>query len=276
MANFCTNCGAKLRKEDNFCSNCGTKIDKSDIPHNNHLLKSSNSIEKEKAEKELKRMVGGKLFYNKNFSNALIENGLDIANTGKSIRQQVEKEIASGQIKSGGVEYRVNQLIHEYKIRNEKEKIRIAKEKEEEQKKLKKIDEIFESAEIKVEIINNKIDQADVISIKDNLKNKIINKKEDMSEEEIKNFIKTKIKKVAREQKKIRIAKEKEMNRKKIEENEMIYGNYCSLSCKHCYEEFIDGGGAIVGDFDSEGYVEYYCHLGHTIAYGSFCEDFER
>ena len=31
MANFCTNCGAKVRKEDNFCTNCGTKIDKSDI-----------------------------------------------------------------------------------------------------------------------------------------------------------------------------------------------------------------------------------------------------
>ena len=26
MANFCTNCGAKLRKDDKFCGNCGTKI----------------------------------------------------------------------------------------------------------------------------------------------------------------------------------------------------------------------------------------------------------
>lgn len=52
-------------------------------------------------------------------------------------------------------------------------------------------------------------------------------------------------------------------------------GGYCGLSCKHCYEEFFDSGGGIVGDFDSGGYTEYYCHLGHTISHGSFCEDYE-
>ena len=31
----------------------------------------------------------------------------------------------------------------------------------------------------------------------------------------------------------------------------------------------------IVGDFDSEGYVEYYCGLGHSLSYGSFCKDYE-
>ncbi len=47
--NFCTNCGAKIRKEDNFCINCGAKIDKSDIKQKKTLLKSVNdSIEKER------------------------------------------------------------------------------------------------------------------------------------------------------------------------------------------------------------------------------------
>ena len=57
----------------------------------------------------------------------------------------------------------------------------IAKEKEEERKKLKTIDEIFESEEIKSEIRKNKINQIHVISIKDNLKNKLIREKEDMN-----------------------------------------------------------------------------------------------
>jgi hypothetical protein len=47
------------------------------------------------------------------------------------------------------------------------------------------------------------------------------------------------------------------------------------LNCRHCYEEFIDSGGGIVGDFDSEGYVEYYCRLGHPISFGRFCEDYD-
>lgn len=50
---------------------------------------------------------------------------------------------------------------------------------------------------------------------------------------------------------------------------------YCSINCIHYYEEFLDSGGGIVGDFDSEGYVEYYCNLGHTIVDGRFCEDYE-
>ena len=264
MANFCTNCGAKIRKEDNFCTNCGTKIDKSNMKRDNHLKSTPNNIEKEKAKKELKRVVGGRLLYNKTFSNELYENGLDITNTGNAIRQQVEKEIDSGQIKSGGVEFRVNQLIHEYKIK-----------KEEENKKLKTIDEIFESEEIKSEIRKNKVDQIHVISIKDRLKNKLIDERENMSDEEIKYFIKKEFEKARKDQEKARITKEKEMISREIEKNKKIRGGYCGLGCRHCYEEFLDSGGGIVGDFDSEGYVEYYCNLGHSIAFGSFCKDYE-
>ncbi len=273
MGNFCINCGAQLRKDDNFCSNCGTKIDKSDIEQRNQTSKSApNSIEKEKAKKELKRVVGGGISFNKTFTNELLRNGLDIIGTGKAIRQQVENEIESGQIKSGGVEFRVNQLIHEYKIKKE---TRIAKEKEEEKKKLKMIDEIFESEEIRTEIRKNNINQTDVSSIKATLKNKLIDKRENIDEREIKHFIKTVLDNLGEEQKKARIAKEKEMNHVKIEENKMKHGGYCSLNCRHCYEEFFDGGGGIVGDFDSEGYTEYYCRLGHSIVHGRFCEDYE-
>jgi predicted nucleic acid-binding Zn ribbon protein len=157
----------------------------------------------------------------------------------------------------------------------EKEMERIAKENEEDEKKSKMIDEIFESEEIKSEIRKNNISTIHVISIKNNLKNKIIDKKENMSEKEIKYFIKTELKKVSEKQEKARITKEKEMNSNKIEKNKMTHGGYCSLSCIHCYEEFLDSGGEIEGDFVSDGIYEYYCNLGHSVYYGSFCEDYE-
>ena len=201
MANFCTNCGTKLRKEDNFCYNCGIKIEKKD-----------------------------------NFCTNLEQKPL---------------------LKS------VNEII-------EKKTERISKEKEE---KKKLIDEIFESEEIKSKIRKDKINQINVIYIKDCLKNKLINNKENMSEEEIKDFINTELEKAKIEQRKDRIAKEKAIT-SKIEKIETVYGNYCDFNCRHCYEEFLDSSGGIVGDFDSEGYVEYYCQLGHSVSFGSFCEDY--
>ncbi len=80
--------------------------------------------------------------------------------------------------------------------------------------------------------------------------------------------------KKANKEQNVRITKEKEMNGK-IEKNKTVGGNYCDLKCRHCYEEFMDSGGGIVGDFDSEGYTEYYCHLGHSLSFGKFCEDYE-
>lgn len=81
--------------------------------------------------------------------------------------------------------------------------------------------------------------------------------------------------KAIKEQEKTKIAKEKEMRNRKKEYAKPAHGGYCSLNCRHCYEEFLDSGGGIVGDFDSDGYVEYYCHLGHSIVYGRYCEDYE-
>lgn len=195
MANFCINCGTKIRKEDTFCTNCGTKISKSDIKPNNQLLKS----------------------------------------TLESI---------------------------------EKKKYIITKENEEKRKILKTIDELFESEEIKSEIRKNKIDKITEVSLKYNIKNKLINKKEKMIKGEIKYFIKTELEKA-------KITIEKEINNKKTEENERLQGGYCGLSCIHYYEEFLDSGGGIVGNLDSEGYVEYYCRLGYDIAHGSYCEDYK-
>ncbi|WP_296785215.1 zinc ribbon domain-containing protein [uncultured Methanobrevibacter sp.] len=201
--NFCTNCGAKIRKEDKFCMNCGAKIDRTDIKQKKPLLKS----------------------------------------------------------------------IHEAM---EKNRERIAKEKEEEEKKiLKRIDEIFESEEIQSEIRKNNIRQKHVLFIKDDLKYKLIHKKEEMSDEEIKYFIKTELANVNKKQETVIIPKEKDIIRKKTEKTKTVRGGHCNLNCRHCYEEFLDSGGGIVGDFDSEGYTEYYCHLGHSISFGSFCEDYE-
>lgn len=278
MANFCTNCGAKLRNDDNFCSSCGTKIDKSDI---NHLKSSPDSLEKKKAKKELKRVIGGRLVYNTDFGSALHKNGLDLVSTGEAIRKQVEKEIDSGQIKSGGVEFRVNQLIVEYKAK-----------KEEENRKLKSIDEIFESEEIKSEIRKNKIDQIHVTPIKDNLKNKLIDKRENMSEEEIKHFIKTELEKAGEEQEKARIAEAKEkariaeamkkyrtaeeMRYKRTTGSKTTNGGYCGWNCQYYCEEILDSDGREVVDYTEDMSGTYlYCRLGHDLVDGRFCEDYE-
>ena len=53
MNNFCIYCGNKLRKDDNFCPNCGNRIDKSDNPS------VPDEMEKKKAKRELKRVIGG-------------------------------------------------------------------------------------------------------------------------------------------------------------------------------------------------------------------------
>lgn len=65
------------------------------------------------------------------------------------------------------------------------------------------------------------------------------------------------------EKKKLKTTIKKEVGNGKTEKSEMTRGGYCSLSCRHCYEEF----------FDSGGYFEYYCRLGYPITIGSFCED---
>lgn len=272
MANFCTNCGTRLGKGDNFCTNCGTRINNSDIKQDNHLKSMHDSIEKNRAKEELKRVVGGRFSYNKTFTKALLEGGLGVS-VENAIEQQVKKEIDSGQIKSGGVEFRVNQLRAEYKTKME-----------EDNKKLKMIDEIFESEEIKSQIINQNV-QAHVTSIKDDLKEKLIDKRENMSEDEIRYFIKNELEKawiaeenarIAREKARIaeentRIAEEKERTSKKIEKN----GGYCNYGCMHYREQFIDSGGGIDLDFTGEEIVDSYCALGHPLSYGSFCKYYE-
>ncbi|WP_296890796.1 zinc ribbon domain-containing protein [uncultured Methanobrevibacter sp.] len=55
--NFCTNCRTKIRKDDNFCTNCGTKIDKLDMQNNYSLKSSSANIEKVIREKEQIRIL---------------------------------------------------------------------------------------------------------------------------------------------------------------------------------------------------------------------------
>lgn len=199
MGNFCTNCGAKLENDYNFCINCGAKVEKSYTKQIIHSFKSDPHFhEKEKARNELKRVVGGVFLFNVSFSEELRRNGLGF-DTGQSIKQQIEKEIESGQIKSEDVEARKDQLMWQYKIENEK---RIA-------------------------------------------------------------------------EKNARIAKEKEIRSKKIVNSKPARGGYCSFNCIHYREEFFDGYGGIVGDMDMEGYVEYYCNLGHQIANGSYCKDYE-
>ncbi len=69
-----------------------------------------------------------------------------------------------------------------------------------------------------------------------------------------------------------------ELQRQRQEQEEYIRqhgGGFCSFSCRHCYEEFLDDHGAIVGEFTMGGYSEYYCTLGHSVQFGKYCEDFK-
>lgn len=62
----------------------------------------------------------------------------------------------------------------------------------------------------------------------------------------------------------------------KVDEVKTRSGGYCDVNCRHCYEELLDSYGGIVGDYVDGGYIEYYCHLGHSLSFGSFCEDYQR
>ena len=272
MANFCSNCGAKLGKDYKFCSNCGAKIDDFDIKLNDSSLRLiPDSEEVKNAKKELKRVIGGRLSYNKSFVRALADNGIDTVATRMAIRRQVNDEIESGEIRSAGVEVRVNQLIAEYKIR-------IEREREEERKRLKLIDEILESDEITSEIIRNKNNQMFVSSIKDNIRKKLINEREIASEDEIRQFIKSELERLREEEKKARIkAKQAEIPVEiKASTSNVEDGGYCDYSCIHFTEEFIDSDGEIGYDFTGSEIIDHYCNLGHYVSYGSFCKYHEK
>lgn len=116
MVQFCTNCGTKLEDNDNFCINCGTKV------HNDFSSSTPKSKIREKAEanKELKRIAGGRLDSNIFFIKLLSSNGLT-EDDGNNIKKQLKNEINAGEIKKDDVEDRMNQLILEYKSEKEKE-----------------------------------------------------------------------------------------------------------------------------------------------------------
>ncbi len=263
-SNFCMNCGTKLGKDDKFCINCGTRLDGPNSTQNNHSFKSRPDMEKESAKRELERVIGRGIFYNKTFRKELFKNDLEIFTTGKSIRQQVEKEIDSGKIRSGDVQSRVNQLIQEHKIESDRQKVRRFEEKQEEKKKIKMINDLFESEEIKSEIRKNRVDEFNVILIKDRLKRKIVKHGHNMTEVQIKQYLKNEFEKYG-------IPKQRETESIKVEKN----GGYCSFNCIHYCEEFLGSEGEIVGDFTSDGVVDHYCNLGHSVSYGSFCQYYE-
>jgi hypothetical protein len=252
-----------LGKDDKFCINCGTLIDGPYSTQDNHSFKSRSDMEKENARRELERVVGGGLFYNKTFRKELFKNDLEIFTTGKSIRQQVENEIDSGKIKSQDVQSRVNQLIQERRAESDRQKFRRFEEKQAEMKKIKMIDDLFESEEIKSQIRKNRVDEFNVIIIKKRLKNKMVKNKQDMTEAQIKSYLKEEFKRYG-------IPKQRETESRKVENN----GGYCNFNCIHYCEEFLGSEGEIVGDFTSDGVVDHYCNLGHSKAYGSFCQDY--
>lgn len=302
MANFCTNCGNRLGKDDKFCTNCGTKIEKedrictrcgnrlekedkfctncgtpADIRNNYHSSKSMpDRHEIKKAKKELKRVIGGRLIYSKNFVKATLERGLGDAESRSAISHQLIEEIESGRITSSEVEARVYQVMDEYQIRMENER-------QEEMERVKLIDEILESEEIRSQIIKHQNSTASISSVKNNLKEKLISKKEIRSEDEIRDFIKSELVKLREEERKASFAKQARTSsagsagERKMSANTRKTGGYCDSSCRHYLEEYMDRTGEITYDLSCETImIDYYCNLGHYTTPGSFCKYYEK
>lgn len=81
---------------------------------------------------------------------------------------------------------------------------------------------------------------------------------------------------INREELEEKLRRQEEERRRQEEEYIRKYGGgYCNYRCRYYYEEFLDSRGGIVGDFDSEGYVEYRCSLGHSVNHGHYCEDYK-
>ena len=178
MVIFCTNCGAKLDDEDNFCTNCGTKVVNSNTNEKYTSLQTTrDNREIKRAKKELKKICGG-FRINKTYLNELKRHGIvnhyyrkegfiDKEFASDSIKKQAEKEIESGQLKSGNVANRMNELILDYKNNLEKEK--------------KIIEEVFESKDIQIKIKKNNIPESQLNSIKQNLQHTKIEAKDETS-----------------------------------------------------------------------------------------------
>ncbi len=170
MANFCTNCGTKLEKDASFCTNCGTKVVNSNSKETQSLFPTLQDKEIKMAKKELKRLCGG-FSLNDRFRTELTKYGIRTHYyigengsrdfVGSDIKKQLKTEINSGQIKTGSVEFRLNELMLEHKTKIEKGK-RI-------------IDELFESEDTQSKIKENKIDESQINSIKHILQHTKVN-----------------------------------------------------------------------------------------------------
>ena len=280
MTIFCTKCGTRLDDYDNFCSNCGERIV---YPRSGNPSPGSPEYnEKRQAIKTLERIIGGRFTSGYAFKKSVKEYGMDSIVTGRAIKKQVEKEINAGLITSGGVEYRVNQLILECKKRMENLKAL-------ERKRLKMVDDVFESQEIKSGMKKINADQIWANEVKTKLKDRIIFGKEKLTEDEMRKYINNEIFRVSQQQREemIKQAKiEAIRKRQKAEEEERreimrmiengeIPGGFCSMNCVYFHEEYLDANGGSVGDFDAEGCVEYYCGLGNALCRGNYCSDYK-
>lgn len=197
MTNFCTNCGTKLEKDASFCTNCGTKIVNSNTKETQSLFPKLQDGEIKMAKKELKRLCGG-FSLNDRFRTELTKYGIRTHYyigengskdfVGSDIKKQLKTEINLGQIKTGSVEFRLNELMLEHKTKIEKGK-RI-------------IDELFESEDIQSKIKENKLDESQINSIKHILQHtKFTAKEENDIEKEIRLNLNTQLEKKSLENK---------------------------------------------------------------------------
>lgn len=91
------------------------------------------------------------------------------------------------------------------------------------------------------------------------------------------NYIKKIIKNIIKRKQEEALYQRQKAERQKRESERISQygGGYCDSRCRHCFEELIDSGGGIVGDYSDAMIYEYYCQLGHTLSFGSYCEDYK-
>lgn len=91
------------------------------------------------------------------------------------------------------------------------------------------------------------------------------------------NYIKKIVKNIIKRKREEEQYQRQEAERRKLERERIIKygGGYCDSSCRHCFEELLDSSGGIVGDYCDAASYEYYCQLGHSISFGSYCQYYE-
>ena len=273
--NFCIHCGGEIRDGDKFCIHCGTKIDKFHIKSNNSLEDSieNNGITQKEELVKRKFEVIDELYESEEIQTLIRENNLfeyEIGNIKFKLRKYVKinNKISDDKLKNNLIK-ELNKVIEENPQRKApmeiNKKLEENTQKREEKRKFKLINQLYESVEIQTLIRENNLFEYEIGYIKIKLR-KMVRANNKISADELKDYLKNELNKVIEDKRK---------RKEKLMGTNTASGGYCGLDCVHYCTEYLSYDEGVVGDFGVGDYCEYYCSLGHSIYEGSYCKDFE-